>query len=453
MKTTYLALLDQFRYMGGLLSMVFVICDTTLHRREHYGRRVLLSGIICVLLAFAFLPVRDFLKPIQASVPYANAPYWLFVSFSPVAFILTCYDVSSTEAFFCAMTAGLTEAAATIIIRNLFVYTLFPEFPESHPVVYTVLLILYYVALCWIIRERVAKKMQFGILDELEEEEKFTVHPLVFYILQTTILSVTRYVMEVVILPMQAYGELSEVYRQLQLFLILNQMLICTVLQLLIWLGYGRLAEKTEKNMIARIARERAKQYEFSRENIEMINRKVHDFKHQLQVLAAVTEEERQHQMEETNRAIGFYDAVVKTENEALNVLLTEKSFYCTNHQIRLSCMVNTRQLEKIRLVDLYTLLGNALDNAIESAEQVSDPEKKVISLSILDREGMLYIRLENYYEQMPDIQDGIPQTRKTDKQNHGFGLKSIKYIAQSYGGRADIRMENQIFYLEILIP
>ena len=184
-----------------------------------------------------------------------------------------------------------------------------------------------------------------------------------------------------------------------------------------------------------------------------MINRKTHDLKHQLQALAMVSDDERKRQIQETSRAIDFYDAVVKTGNEALDILLTEKSVYCANRQIRLSCMVNTRQLQKIKLVDLYTLLGNALDNAIESTERISDPERKVISLSILDQGNMLYIQLENYFEGELQMQDGLPRTRKKDAENHGYGLKSIVNIVHSYDGKIEVRTEGEIFYLEIMIP
>ena len=219
------------------------------------------------------------------------------------------------------------------------------------------------------------------------------------------------------------------------------------------WYVYQHTALQAEKEIITRLAQDRKSQYEFSKENIEMINRKTHDLKHQLQALAMVSDDERKRQLQETSRAIDFYDAVVKTGNEALDILLTEKSVYCANRQIRLSCMVNTRQLDKIKLVDLYTLLGNALDNAIESVERIENPEQKVISLSIMDQGNMLYIQLENYYEGTLQMQDGLPRTRKRDIENHGYGLKSIRSIVHAYGGRIEVRTEDHIFYLEIVIP
>ena len=184
-----------------------------------------------------------------------------------------------------------------------------------------------------------------------------------------------------------------------------------------------------------------------------MINQKSHDLKHQLQALALVSDEERKRQIQETSRAIDFYDATVKTGNEALDTLLTEKSVYCTNRSIRLSCMVSSENLRKIALIDLYTLLGNAIDNAIESVERIENPEQKVISLSILDRGNILYIQLENYFDGTLTMQGDLPQTRKKDTFSHGYGVKSIRNIVRRYGGTMGIRTEGQIFCLEIIIP
>jgi hypothetical protein len=162
---------------------------------------------------------------------------------------------------------------------------------------------------------------------------------------------------------------------------------------------------------------------------------------------------ERAAQLRETRRAIDFYDAVVHTGNEALDTLLTEKSVYCANRAIRLSCTVTSARLGRIELVDLYTLLGNAIDNAIESAEKLSDSERKVISLNVSDRGQMLHIQIENYYGGTLALSDGLPVTTKADRANHGYGVKSIRAIAQKYGGQLMIGMENQVFSLQILIP
>ena len=449
----FLAYLDQFRYMAGSLAMCVTLCHQALPHRDRYRFRILIAGAICFLLAFAYVPVSRVLAPVMETVPISIGPYWLLMSLVLVWFVYFCYETSFAGALFRTMMAAFSENIAAVLIRNLLVYTLFPDLPERYPVFYIAGMILFYTLFCLAAGRVLGSRIRSDEIARLTNERSAAGVYLMIYLFYTVLNASSKYVMETLIVPIATDSAFLGIYRGLQLYLVGAMLILDIIMTTVMWYIYQRASMRAEREIIVRLAKERESQYEFSRENIEMINRKTHDLKHQLQALAMATDEERRQQIEETSRAIDFYDAVVKTGNEALDVLLTEKNVYCTNRGIRLSCMVNTRQLQKIRLTDLYTLLGNALDNAIESAERVDDPDKKIISLSILDQGKMLYIQLENYYEGTLELQDGLPKTRKADKQDHGFGLRSIRSIARSYGGRADIRTEGQVFYLEIIIP
>lgn len=449
----FLAYLDQFRYITGILAICVVLCHKALPHKTPYIKRLSLSAVLCYLLSFAYVPLRSAVEPLYRITPLAIAPYWLFMTFVPIGFVLFCYETNWAGALFRAMMSSFIETILTTLIRNLFVYTLFPDFPQAHPVLYLLGMIAMYFLLYGLADKAVGEKIRTDEMLRLHNDKTTAWIFLFIYLVYTGVIAAAKYAVEEVIQPIAAYGELMGAYRYLQFFLVGFSLVINTAMLIVMWYVYQRTALQAEKEIITRLARDRKSQYEFTKENIEMINRKTHDLKHQLQALALVSDDERKRQLQETSRAIDFYDAVVKTGNEALDILLTEKSVYCANRQIRLSCMVNARRLDKIKLVDLYTLLGNALDNAIESVERIGNPEKKIISLSILDQGNMLYIQLENYYEGTLDMQGGLPRTRKKDAQNHGFGLKSIYNIVHAYGGKIEVRTEDQIFYLEIMIP
>lgn len=175
--------------------------------------------------------------------------------------------------------------------------------------------------------------------------------------------------------------------------------------------------------------------------------------KHQLKALEVAGEDERQEMLQETKKAVVFYDAAVHTGNEVLDTILTEKSVLCVNRNIRLSCMADTNRLEHMRVIDLYTMLGNAIDNAIECVDRFADDEKKVISLSVREQGGMLYISVENYFEGELMLRNGYPVTSKKDQANHGFGVKSIRMIAKRYGWRYPGEQAEPYFLLQIIIP
>lgn len=289
---------------------------------------------------------------------------------------------------------------------------------------------------------------------EMHENQRTTAWVFLFqYLAYTAILALTKFTCENVITPLASMPDAAGIFRFLQCFLMMDMLLISVVMSTILWYVYDRLSVRNEKQILMQMARDKESQYEFSRENIEMINRKSHDLKHQLRALEQVSDEERRQQLRETRKAIDFYDAVVKTGNDALDTILTEKSVYCANRSIRLSCTVHSEGLSKIGLVDLYTLLGNAIDNAIESVDKLSDEGKKVISLSIQDRAQMLVIQIDNYFDGTLELRDGLPVTSKADKASHGYGVKSIRTIAQRHGGTIRISTEGQIFRLQVAIP
>ena len=194
-------------------------------------------------------------------------------------------------------------------------------------------------------------------------------------------------------------------------------------------------------------------QYRITKENIDIINRKCHDLKHQLSTLHSGGGAERDWYLSELEESIHIYDSTLETGNEVLDTVLTEKSLYCEAHQITLTCVADGRPLSFLDSTDIYTLFGNALDNAIESVIQLPDPEKRVIAVSVWARGGLLLFQFENYYEQALTFADGLPVTTKENNGYHGFGIKNIRYAAKKYGGQLFISAERNLFLLRVTIP
>lgn len=226
---------------------------------------------------------------------------------------------------------------------------------------------------------------------------------------------------------------------------------------LVLWL---QVEQRREVQLQAAVETERRlrfqtqEQYELSRENIDLINRKCHDLKHQIAALRFMdSKEEREASLQEIERSVMIYDAVAKTGNEVLDTVLTEKSLLCERQGIAWTCMADGALLDFINPVDLYTLFGNALDNAIEGSLQVPERERRNVSVTVQNRHGAAFIQVENYFTQAIRMERGLPQTSKPDKENHGFGVGSIRSVTQRYGGTMDISTDDGIFVLSVLIP
>ena len=209
-----------------------------------------------------------------------------------------------------------------------------------------------------------------------------------------------------------------------------------------------------ELETIDGILRSQYAQYQQSRESIDLINRKYHDLKHQIAALRAEPDETRRSAwLDEMESDINTYEAQNKTGNQVLDVLLTGKSLYCQKHGIRVTTVADGTVLEAVSPMDLCTLVGNALDNAIESVKKIDDKEKRLIHVTVARQKNFALLRFENCFEGELTFENGLPRTTKGDTAYHGYGLKSIRRTAQKYGGTVTVNTRKNWFELKILLP
>ena len=210
---------------------------------------------------------------------------------------------------------------------------------------------------------------------------------------------------------------------------------------------------RADKLSIERMLTERGRQYEMARDNIEAINIKCHDIKHQIRTLSSGGRVADQSALDDLAHEVAIYDSAIETGNEALDTILTEKSLICEHAHITLSCIVDGASLDFVAPSDLYAFFGNALDNAIEAVSALENDERRSISLVVKRRGSMVSIHAENFFDGRLTFFGGLPRTTKADVANHGFGIKSMRLIAEKYEGSLTTSAENGIFRLDAVIP
>lgn len=211
---------------------------------------------------------------------------------------------------------------------------------------------------------------------------------------------------------------------------------------------------RRELQAIQNILQNHYLQYQQSKESIEIINRKYHDLKHQIAVLRAEKDAaKRNAYLDGMEAEIKTYETQNKTGNLVLDTVLTGKSLYCAGHGITLNCVADGKLLDFMDVMDICTVFGNALDNAIECAEKIPENEKRLIYVSVFSQKSFVVVRFENYYEGDLLFEGGLPATTKGDRNFHGYGIKSIKHVAEKYGGTVAIKTEKNWFELRIIIP
>lgn len=96
-------------------------------------------------------------------------------------------------------------------------------------------------------------------------------------------------------------------------------------------------------------------------------------------------------------------------------------------------------------------ILGNLLDNAAEAAREI-ESGKRWIHLTVRTENKMFYMEMKNPYTGQRKLMDGVWETTKTDRENHGIGLKTVRELVEENGGAIDISAVGGIFSVRISV-
>lgn len=209
-------------------------------------------------------------------------------------------------------------------------------------------------------------------------------------------------------------------------------------------LAVGRM--RYQQSLTEVLLKKEEQQYALARELTELVSMKYHDMKHMEKSGLA-------HEfLAQDSERLAMVDCVVNCGNPALNTVLTEKSIACKSSKIDFTMMVDGALLDFMQPVDIYALFGNALDNAVNCLVELPVEERK-LRLRVTKLGSMVNILCENVCHDKLKFENGLPQTKRTDTYNHGFGTKSIASICKKYHAEYRISCDEQLFSLKVLIP
>lgn len=210
---------------------------------------------------------------------------------------------------------------------------------------------------------------------------------------------------------------------------------------------------REENRMLAIVVNKQHEQHELSRQAVEMLNIKFHDIRSQISSLEYKLDAADRPEFEEVKRTLQIYASVARTGNATIDAILMEKSLMCEMNGIRLSYIVNGQLLSFMDAVDVFSLLNNILDNAIECELKVRESEKRIISIRIVQSQEMVLLDAENYCDFPVDLHQETLQTTKSNKEMHGLGMKGIRFVVDKYRGSMRLSQEDGMFRISIVFP
>ena len=208
--------------------------------------------------------------------------------------------------------------------------------------------------------------------------------------------------------------------------------------------------EQKDKMQIAQLQQQFA-YYQEKLKDEEKVRSVYHDMKNHLLVLQRqINSPETAEMVEKLQSQVAMYEDYEHTGNDILDIILKEKSETAREKHIALSVTADLNGVDFIEPLDVSTIFGNGLDNAIEASEKLPEEQR-----AILVKAG----RVQNFFSVL--IENSCLQNREYTKQRttksddflHGFGISNMRKAAEKYDGQLTIKRENEKFTLKILIP
>ena len=184
------------------------------------------------------------------------------------------------------------------------------------------------------------------------------------------------------------------------------------------------------------------------------ISRIQHDYINHLIALKEIIKNNKSEELKEyfsiLEEKLSVKNSFVTTGNETLDGILNYKiqTIKELGADIKLNIHIPTKL--NIETFDLVVVMGNLLDNSIRA---LKNQDKGIFSLELNYNKGILFLNIKNSYIGYINRKNNIFITTKLNSDGlHGIGLDNVKIIVEKYFGEIDIKTENNIFDVEIIM-
>lgn len=247
-----------------------------------------------------------------------------------------------------------------------------------------------------------------------------------------------------------ATGNTSWLNINLEVFMFIIGLLFAIALIYIKNYIYLKEKERKDQFMIETLKRQYS-YYQDKQKDDERVKSIYHDMKNHLLVLENKENTEETQKMAKTLREqIEDYEEYTHTGNDFLDVIIKDKTRIAKEKNIDFIVAIDFKDIDFIEPLDISTIFGNALDNAIEGVEKLPE-EKRVVFIKAGKVNDFLSIVIENNYDSKIKLEN--KKTTKKDTFLHGYGIQNIKNAVEKYNGTCTITKENEKFILKILIP
>lgn len=220
-----------------------------------------------------------------------------------------------------------------------------------------------------------------------------------------------------------------------------------------IFFSYLDMEEEKERICTQLTAAEAQVKYDAGKMNEE--RRRRHNMRHHIRMLTSLMENQRYSEMEEYLRKylkeweFSAYRPV--TSNPMFNAIMSYYINQADQSGIRVRINVEIQEHYAFEYIDMTVLLGNALENAVKACE-LSGAHSPFIHINMFQVKHQLLIQIENSCKEREGSLTEQKITSPGPERTSGYGLRSMKRIAQKYDGGIEYWKTKNTFILRIIL-
>lgn len=213
--------------------------------------------------------------------------------------------------------------------------------------------------------------------------------------------------------------------------------------------------EETENKLLKLILEQQSEMLDKIKVQYENLSEMRHDYVHELAYIQGVLNEKDYDKLDSylkeklSSEKLKGYNYIF-TSNKIIDSVINYKFSVAESRGISVVCTL-TADISEQYEHDVSIILANLLDNAIEASEKLSN-EKPEIILNISEISGYYSIVVKNRISSSVIADNQKLSTTKADKHNHGYGLKSVKMLAEFHNGMVDIYEKDGFFIVNTLL-
>lgn len=209
--------------------------------------------------------------------------------------------------------------------------------------------------------------------------------------------------------------------------------------------------ENIKKTMLLVQINEQANNLDEMRRMYNELRKICHDIKGQLGTVSELIRNGKSEQalsfLENAGISQTEMNVPVCTDNDMLNAILGFLSSKCSASDITLRSNILSSDISCFSPADISVVLTNLVTNAIEASIRSHGKE---ILLEMSVQRNYYCIRVINHIEKSVLEINPTLRTTKEDKTAHGFGVTSVKMLAEKYDGMTSFYEKNGQFIADI---